>query len=94
VDRVYEPDPKGSFRIIVIPGPTIIGFMADRKGEKLSYHPAELDPGDLKAHPLLKKLPPFAGGLAGTEGWHAYRLIDAKPSDKPLTMDIPVHPKH
>jgi hypothetical protein len=94
VDRFHEPDSKGLFRFVVLPGPGIIGFMAGRNGEKLSYQSAELDPEDLKAHPLLNKLPQFAGGLGGTEGWHAYRIIDPKPSDKPLTLDISVRPKH
>ncbi len=94
VYQYYKPHQKGVFSFVVVPGPSIIGFMAGLNGEKQPYLPAQLDPEDLKAHPLLQKRPPFAGGLAGTEYWHAYRIIDAQPTDKPLTLDIPIYPKH
>jgi hypothetical protein len=83
VDEWYEPDQNGLF-----------SFMARMNGEKLSYMPAKFNPEDLKAHPVLAKRPPFAGGLSNVEDWHAYQLIDAQPADKPLTLDIPVRPKH
>jgi len=94
VDEWYEPDQNGLFSFIVVPGPSIVSFVARLKGEKLPYLPAEFNPEDLKAHPVLAKRPPFVGGLSNVEDWHAYRLIDAQPADKPLTLDIPVHPKH
>ena len=90
----YRPNQDGLFSLVILPGPGIIGFSAGLNGEKPAYLTVELDPEDLKAHPGADKRPVFAGGLAGVEAWNAYRLIDAKPSDKPLTMDIPVRPKH
>src|SRR5205823_2513998 len=76
----FSPDRNGVYNFVVIPGPGIIIFWA---GEKAPYLPAELNPEDVKAHPGADKRPVFAGGLVGVEGFHAYRLIDAQPSDKP-----------
>lgn len=94
VDQLYEPDQNGVFSFVVVPGPSIVLFTAGLKGGEPAYLPADLNPEDLKAHPLLNKRPPFAGGLGGIGYGHAYRIIDVQPADKPLTLDIPVHPKH
>jgi RNA polymerase sigma factor (sigma-70 family) len=92
--RYLEPDQKGLFNFVVVPGPSIVQFTAGLRGENPPYQAAELNPDDLKAHPLLKKRPPFAGGLAGIGYGHAYRIIDAQPAEKPWVLDIPVYPKH
>jgi hypothetical protein len=94
VDESYESDQKSMFSFSVVPGPGIVSFVARLKGEKLPYRAAEFNPEDLKAHPVLAKRPPFAGGLSNVEDWHAYRLIDAQPADKPLSIDIPIRPKY
>jgi protocatechuate 3,4-dioxygenase beta subunit len=94
VHRIYQPDHNGLFNFLVVPGPSVIVFTAGLPREDVPYLPAELDPEDLKAHPLLTKRPPFAGGLADSGCGHAYRIIDAQPSDQPLTLDIRVRPKH
>jgi hypothetical protein len=94
VQHSSEPDLKGLFSFVVVPGPSIIGFRAGLNREELPYLTAKLNPEDLKAHPLLQKRPPFAGGLIDLERWHAYRIIDAQLVEKPLVLNIPVYPKH
>jgi hypothetical protein len=91
-----RPDQDGVFSFVVVPGPSIIVFAAGftLNGQRRSYEPAQLNPEDLKAHPGVEKLHVRLGGLEGIDQWNAYRLIDAQISDKPLTLDIPVRPKH
>jgi len=90
----FWPNKDGVYNFVVVPGPGIIGFWAGLNGEKLYYLTVKLKPEDVKAHPGAEKRPIFFGGFVGVESFHAYRLIDAQPSDRPLTLDIPVYPKH
>src|SRR5260370_40463482 len=59
VYQYYKPHQKGVFSFVVVPGPSIIGFMAGVNGEKKTNPPPPPPPHGHERHALLHKHPPL-----------------------------------
>jgi RNA polymerase sigma factor (sigma-70 family) len=86
--RGATPDKELYFNMVVYPGSVVVMARAEFGGR--AYLKAHLDPSDeAKGHYPAGKGDPVNVFLSA---FHAYRRLDARPADKPLTFDLVADP--
>jgi RNA polymerase sigma factor (sigma-70 family) len=82
-ERIHVPDPDGVFHLVVYPGPGLL--LSNLQANSSRYLPARRDPADEET----AGGDPHLGWVKFTGG---YRVINPRPTDKPLLLDIELDP--